>query len=192
MKSEQFIIKLKQFNKSFYTLADMQIIVMQSRSVLRVLLSRLVKDGKLLRLQKNIYVLKDKVIDYEFIAAQIDSTSYISFESALSVYGILSQIPYVMTFATAKRSKKITLGSQKIVYRKLKMALINNYVLEKNRKIATPEKAFLDTLYMIDRGKMSLSLTELDLSILNKKKLQILVKIYPKNVQKQVAELLKK
>jgi predicted transcriptional regulator of viral defense system len=189
MKSEQLIEKLKKINKSFYNIADLEKITGQSRSAVRVLLGRLVLAEKLIRLRRDIYVIKDNAIDYRLIAQQIDDSSYVSFESALAEYGILSQIPYALILATNKKSKTIFLGDQEIIYRKIKKDLFGGYVMVEKIKIATPEKALLDLIYLKYRGKSKLSLEELDLDMIDKNELIKLSIKYPNGVKKIVKSL---
>jgi predicted transcriptional regulator of viral defense system len=190
MKTNNLLEKLNSLNKTFYTINDVLTIANQSRQTTRVALSRLVKRGELQRLIKNIYIPKNKVVDLEAVAEQIDAGSYLSFESALSRYGILSQIPYTITMATTKKSKIFTIGEQQIVYRKIKPELFGGYIIENNLRLATPEKALLDMLYLISRGKVFMSLDELDLSVINKRLLSQMVEKYPKKVRAMVGNLM--
>jgi len=183
MKSEELIEKLNNLNKAYYTAKDIALITGSAIPVVRVLLNRLVKRGKLIRLQKNIYIIKNKLINNELIAQQINTSSYLSFESALNRAGILSQVPYAITLATTKRSKTITLGGQEVIFRKLKNNLFFGYYLENNLKIAYPEKAFLDTVYLISRGKSKANLAEFDLTKLNRARLKKFINKYPKKVK---------
>ncbi|MFH1522621.1 MAG: hypothetical protein ABIE43_02265 [Patescibacteria group bacterium] len=189
MKSEELIKQLNKYNKAYYTIADIELITGQLNPVVRVLLNRMAKNNKLIRLQKNIYITKEKLINYELIAQQIDSNCYTSFETILSQAGILSQVPYAITLASTKRSKKITLGNQEISYRKIKKSLAFGYYLENNVKTAYPEKALLDTLYLVSRGKLSLSLNELDFSSVNRKRLKNYINKYPKNIREMCKKL---
>ncbi|MFH1427767.1 MAG: hypothetical protein ABIG60_04555 [Patescibacteria group bacterium] len=188
MTSEKLIEKLNNYNKSFYSISDLEIITGQSRPVLRVVLNRLVKKNKIIRLQKNLYVLNYN-INYELIAEQLNPESYISFETVLAQAGILSQIPYSLTLATTKRSKTITLGQQEIIYRKIKSSLYFGYFLDNQVKIAYPEKALLDLLYLILRGKSKANLEELDFTKINKESFKKYLAKYPKNVKKKCKEL---
>ena len=188
MRSEELIKKLIKINKSFYTTADIIKITGRPRQSVLVTLNRLVEAGKLVRLRRNNYVLAGQNINYELIAEQINPESYISFESALSRYGILSQIPYSLTLATTSRSRIIILGNREIIYRKIKKDLFGNYKIENNIRVAYPEKAFLDLLYLISRGQSRMNLDELDLSVFNRSKLKRLSKKYPQYTK----DLLKK
>jgi len=189
MKSQDLLEKLNKFAKTFYTIADVQLITGQTRPVTRVLLNRLTADEKLIRLARNMYVTREMIVDCELIAQQLDILSYISFETALSRFGILSQIPYAITLATVKKSKTIFLGDRRIIYRKIKEPLFFGYFLENNLKIAYPEKALLDFLYLISRGKIKVSLKEMDFSRVNQTRLNKFIKKYPDSVKKISREI---
>jgi predicted transcriptional regulator of viral defense system len=109
--------------------------------------------------------------------------SYLSFEAALSRYGILSQIPYAVTFATPQRSRRLVLGDTTVEFRQLKRALFFGYTLESGLYVAEPEKALLDQLYMASRGLASLAWDELDLSMLDRERLRAYATHFPATVQ---------
>lgn len=186
MKTSKLLEKLDSVNKTFYTINDILIITKQPRSTVRVALNRLVKQGELRRIIRNIYIPENRIVDLEVVAEQIDASSYLSFESALSRYGILSQIPYAVTLATNNKSKVFTVGEQQIVFRKIKPEFFGGYIIENNLRVATPEKALLDILYLISRGKAFISLDELDLSVVNKNLLLKMTEKYPKKVRETV------
>lgn len=173
----QTLIALK---KPYYTAADFEKILTQKRQSLYVALSRLVKEGVLKRLQNNVYVFTLQDINFEAIGNQLYYPSYLSFESALSRYGIVSQIPYTVTFAVFKRPKKIQLGDKEIEFRRLKKDLFFGYNLENGVFIAEPEKALLDQLYMVSLGKGTLSLDELNLKNISSSKLKKMALKFPK------------
>jgi hypothetical protein len=158
--------------KPYFTVADLEKILGLKRASLYVTLSRLVKAGILVRLRKNAYKLFLTESDLEKSANELYFPSYLSFESALSKYGILSQIPYTLTFATTRPSKKIVLGDTAIEYRHMKGVLFFGYILENGRYIATPEKALLDELYLMSRGKTKINIEELDLKEIDSKSLK--------------------
>ena len=109
--------------------------------------------------------------DAEKVANEIYYPSYLSFEKALSNYGILSQAPYTYTFATLRPTKKVTIGGFEIEYSHLKKELFFGYVLKDGKNLALPEKALLDQLYMASRGLRAVNIEELDLKEINKVKL---------------------
>lgn len=159
---------LRGLNKEFFTIADMEKITGLPRQSLKVALSRLTKSGVLVRLSRGIYQLSILEVDVKKIANQLYYPSYLSFESALSLYGILSQIPYTQTFAALKKSKKMTLYDTEVEFTQLKEELFFGYKLEQGIYIAEPEKALLDQLYLVSRGKRNISVEELDFKNINK------------------------
>ena len=190
MKSEELIEKIKKINKAFYTAADISKVSGLSRSSVLVLLNRLAKGGRLIRLRRNCYIFPDKKIDLELIAAQIDPDGYVSFESALARFGILSQIPYSLTMATPNRSKKIKVGEREIIFRKIKKNLKGDIFLENGIQIASAEKALLDMVYLVSRGQSDFNFDELDWRTINKKKLKKLSEKYPKYSQSFLDKLI--
>lgn len=182
-KDIDLVKKLTGFGKSYFTVADLEKILDLKKDSLYVTLNRLVKNGVLIRLRKNIYSLFTQVLDHEKIANELYFPSYVSFELALSKYSILSQIPYTQTLATTRPPKKTEIGGVAVEYSHLPKNLFFGYVLKDGKYIAEPEKALLDQLYMVSRGKRSLHIEELDLKDINKKKLKEYAKKYPSYIK---------
>lgn len=162
-KDSELITKLMGFPKPYFTVTDLEKILGLKRESLYVTLSRLVKAGVLVRLRKNAYKLFIGEADLEKAANELYFPSYLSFETALSKYGILSQIPYTLTFATTRPSKRIVLRDTEVEYRHLKSDLFFGYTLEGGKTVAAAEKALLDELYLMSRGKAKIDIEELDL-----------------------------
>jgi predicted transcriptional regulator of viral defense system len=189
MNDIKFIQTLKSFNKPYFTLFDLEKILKVKKDSLYVTLNRLVKSGVLIRLKRGIYQPEFQEPELEKTANELYYPSYLSFESALSRYGILSQIPATLTFATAKKSKKLYLMDREIEYRQLKKDYFFGYMLDNGIYIAEPEKALLDQLYMISRGKTSNDMSEWSLVNLKKNKFIQYSKKFPKSVQKKAKKL---
>jgi len=188
--SQEFLEKLKKIDKTYFSLKDFEKIWSGQKKSLKVVVSRLVKSGKLKRIQRNFYFLPEKIFEIEKIANQIYSPSYLSFESALSWWGILSQIPYVLTFATTLKTKKIEMGKTKIEYRKIKKELFFGFQLQKGIYIALPEKALLDTFYLASLGKLEINFQNLDYSKIQKKELFRWLKKFPSKTKKLAMKFL--
>ncbi|MCD6085402.1 hypothetical protein J7J41_00165 [bacterium] len=189
--SEKFLKKLKEIGKSYYTLADLSKIYPGEKDSLKVLLSRLTKKKKILRLKRDVYILPEKFSEIEKIANQIYFPSYLSFESALSFFGVLSQIPYSLIFATLLKSKKITLLDTSIEYRQIKKELFFGYFLKNGLYLASPEKALLDLLYFVSLGKLKTNSKNIDFSKIRKKKLFKYLDKYPLKTKNLVKEIFK-
>jgi len=115
-----------------------------------------VKKELLERIMKGIYKLKETTIKDEFLlASYLDENSYISLESALSFYGMIPEYPYSITSVTTKKTKKIKTNYGIFSYRKIKTDLFfgfklitgDNYLY----RLATPEKALFDFIYLNQR-----------------------------------------
>lgn len=192
MNNIKFLQKLTETGQPYFTTTDLGKILDVSQQSLSVTLNRLVKDGVLIRLKRGVYqpVFQDRKL--EKVANELYYPSYLSFESALSRYGILSQTPYVLTFATSKPSKRLNLGDKEVEYRQLKKEYFFGYILENGIYVAEPEKALLDHLYMISRGLSADQISELSLIGLDKNKLIKYSRKFPSLVQSQVKELIPK
>jgi len=186
----ELVRNIIRFNKPYWSVADLEkILGYRSRQTLLVVLHRLVREGVLTRMRRGIYRVSIHSVEGAHLANLLYTPSYLSFESALSRYGILSQIPYAMTLATTRRSKKMTLDGTAVEYRQLREDLFFGHRLEKGLDIAEPEKALLDALYLVTRGKLSLALEELDLSGLSLKKLDSYGSRFPRYVQAALAKI---
>jgi hypothetical protein len=191
MRRKIDIEKLKNYDKAFFTLSDIGKIFNAKNGILKVALNRWVKSGKITRLRKNAYQLPDKIYDAKKAASELYQPCYLSFESALNEYSILSQIPYVLTFATTNKSKKIVLEKQRVEYRQIKKDLFFGYELKNGIFAALPEKALCDQLYFISRGLAALNFKELNLSSISLKKVLLFAKKYPKATRILVKNLQK-
>lgn len=189
IKTINLIKTLFSLDKGYFTSADLEKITGLAKNSLKVAVYRLIKKGLLTKIKRGIYQLTFSQIDVRKIANQLYYPSYLSFESALSQYGILSQIPYSQTFATPKRSKKIILWETQIEYRQLQTELFFGYVLTGGLYLAEPEKALLDQLYLVSRGKTTLNIEELDLTKIKKKKLIAYARKFPGYVMSLVNEI---
>lgn len=187
----QLINKLSSLRKAYFTLADLEKVLNLPRETLYVTANRLVKEGVLLRLAKNVYVPFTQMVDEEKIADELYFPSYLSFEKALSNYGILSQIPFTLTFATTRPPKQIILRDTELEYTHIKESLFFGYILTNGKNIAEPEKALLDELYLMSRGKRGINLEELDLRDISKAKFFAYAGRFPSYIGSLVAKIKK-
>ena len=183
----ELIKKLMDLRKPYFTVADLERVLGLKKKSIYVTLNRLTKSGVLTRLKKNVYMVFTGEVDAEKIANEIYYPSYLSFEKALSDYGILSQIPYTLTFATVRPSKKLTIADWQVEYSHIKKSLFFGYEVINEKNIACPEKALLDELYLVSRGLRKINIDELDLREINKEKLEE----YAKNFPPYIGDLLK-
>lgn len=153
MNTIKLLRMLEKTGKEYYTPADLGKITGLSRGALKVRLSRLKKAGAIESLGRGMYFAPGTKTDPEKAANDAVYPSYISFSSALSKYGIISEVPYVLELAITKPTRRKRIGNVNVLYRKLKKNLFFGYSLEAGVFIAEPEKAFLDLLYLKLSGK---------------------------------------
>ncbi len=189
MTTFDFMQRLQTLNRDYFTVADLEKITALSRPSLKVAVSRLTEKGALTRLKRGVYASSAALIDVPKIANQLYYPSYLSFESALSRYGILSQMPATETFATLKQTKRMSIFGTAIEFRQVKENLFFGYRLENGMYIAEPEKALLDMLYMVARGKGNMGLQELDLRSIGRKKFAEYAKKFPRYLESLTQEV---
>lgn len=190
MKTIEFIKTIERLRRPFYTISDIEKITGQSRDSLYVVLNRLVAGGLLERIGRGIYRIFTKPSDIEKVAASLYMPNYLSFESALSRYGILTLIPYTMTFATTRKTRRFTIEGREIEFRQIKKDLFWGYDVEGGIYIAKPEKAFLDLVYFASRGKATIDLDEIDMNKLSKSKLRMFLKKFPEYTRQYLDKIL--
>ena len=130
---------------------------------------KLVAEKFLLRLKKGVYLSVFNPPDSFEIANAIYIPSYISLESALNYYGILSQFPYSLTSVSPKKSKKVLIDEKEYEYVQLNYKLYWGFRREGETLIACPEKALLDMIYIVSKGLRRIEFEDLDYSPINKR-----------------------
>jgi predicted transcriptional regulator of viral defense system len=178
--------KLLSLRKPYFSVADLEKLLGRQRPALYVTLNRLVHAGVLVRLRRGAYQVALQPPALARVANTLVYPSYLSFESALSRYGILSQVPYTLTFATPLRSRRLMLGDTAVEFHQLKDELFFGYVLADGLYVAEPEKALLDQLYLVSRGLATLALDELELASLDRARLREHAARFPAAVQASV------
>lgn len=153
MATDNLIAKLYQSPKTILTTKDLALIWEETNTV--NLLSKAkyyVKQGLLIRLTRGVFA-KSKEYDVKELATSIYTPSYISFETVLREAGIIFQhFDAVFVAGPYPITKKIE--SHTITFRKLKDSVLYSALgikNEKNYSIATPERAFLDTIYLFPK-----------------------------------------
>lgn len=138
-----------------------------SRAHASQLLSRLAEFGHLLHLKRGTWAFRDRV---EIMALPQYLTnpfpSYISLQSALYYHGMISQIPAVTYAVSVARTKRYETPLGVISVHHVHPSFFFGYEARENAdiKIATPEKALIDFLYLSPaKSKLFHSLPEVEL-----------------------------
>ncbi len=161
----------------------------------RVLCSRYVKSGLLVKLKNNLYVTSQKwesiSRDELFAAANLlQVPSYISLMSALTYYEVTTQVQQsFVESASVKRTAEYNVNGVAFRFYKVKKEFYFGFVRENNLFIATKEKALLDAVYLFSFGKYRFDISAIDLNKLDRKRLLNLARIYPAKTRKIVRKI---
>jgi len=180
----------KQLYKSknnFFTLQQLKGVLNIKEPSLYKIIQKLLTANILTKIEKDKYFLTDSQISDFALANYLYQPSYISLESALNFYGVLSQFPYEITSVTTKKSKEKVFQGKLFTYRKLKKDLYFGYQKIEDYLIAYPEKALLDQLYLYSKGLKSINLDEYNLKLLKVSRVREYLKKYPSTKQFQKA-----
>ncbi|MDA2936255.1 hypothetical protein MYX06_03495 [Patescibacteria group bacterium AH-259-L05] len=113
------------------------------------------KKGYITKATNSYYVFADKKLsehDLNFIANKIYEPSYLSLEYALQYYSLIPEAVFLRTSVTPRKTRQIRTPLGNFLYQTVKNSLFFGYTLETidniTFKIAEPEKALLDFLYL--------------------------------------------
>ena len=127
------------------------------------LLSRWVKNGKVIRIKRGIYMSREyydrHLNEWEFLgllSSIINPNSYLSKEYLLQKYGVMTESVMVVTAVTTKNTSKVASKQGSFLYYHIKPELFGGYA-EKvvggvRVKEATVGKALFDYLYFRPHG----------------------------------------
>ncbi len=147
---ERAIEKLYQAKKTIYTTHDLALVWNErDENNLKAKIAYYVKKKDLHRITRGVFA-KDDAYEVKELATSLYTPSYVSFETVLREAGLIFQ-HYNETFVAAPYSMQKTYDEHTFTFRKLKNTVLfaNAGILNKDSyAIASPERAFLDTLYL--------------------------------------------
>jgi predicted transcriptional regulator of viral defense system len=118
------------------------------------LVTKLVKNGWLIRIKRGLYTISDLssrgflTLSPYVVANLLVSNSYVSFESALQQYGMFDQLTGKTISVSLKMYKTVKLSSTEYSFVKTKPEYYFGWqevnIDNRNVRIATPEKALID------------------------------------------------
>src|SRR3989344_4311672 len=189
MKKNQLIEKIEHLGKDVFDISDVKKLF-PAEAHINTTIKRLRDSTVITQITRCVYMLRGHSFDVEKLATTIYYPSYISFESALSKYGIINQGLYGLTLATTRHSKKITLKEIECYYSQIKPELFFGFNLTGGTYIAEPEKALLDTLYLISRGTKTKSYHDWHTEELDKNKVKKYLPPFGPTVRKLVHQVI--
>lgn len=166
MNATEAFARLSRLGVPVLRTADAAAALGLSASAASVTLSRLAKAGLLRRVRSGTWWIGDGLDPLrlpEFLTAPLPS--YVSLLSALSIHGLIEQLPQVTYAVTLARSQRITTSVGLVSLHHIDPGLFGGFVtLESGVRIATPEKALFDLAYLSGgRSRRFASLPELEL-----------------------------
>jgi hypothetical protein len=147
---DSLIAKLYQSSKTILSNKDLALVWdINDEQSLYAKTAYYVKQGALIRLTRGVFA-KNKDFNAKELATSIYTPAYISFETVLREAGVIFQ-HYEAIFVATKWTKTMAIGKSTITFRKLKDPVLFNPAgikTKDNYSIATPERAFLDMIYL--------------------------------------------
>ncbi|MEI6290972.1 MAG: hypothetical protein WCP19_11125 [Chloroflexota bacterium] len=149
---------------------------------IRLQLTRWTNSGLLLQLRRGLYALAppyQKISPHPFLVAnQLKRGSYVSLQTALSYYGMIPEVVYMITSVTVGRPCRFQKQLGRFDFRHIKTDLFRGYKLQdfmgQKAFIASPEKALLDLLYLQAGSSDPAYINELRLQNLDQLNLELL------------------
>jgi predicted transcriptional regulator of viral defense system len=186
------INELRSISRLYFGYEDIARALKIDPASARVSASRYVRLGLLMRLKRNTYVLRERWRtagrEERFALANLgQSPSYISLMTALDYHEITTQVQRALIESVAvKRTKELSLNGAIFRYTKIGIALYFGFIRQQNFFIATPEKAFLDAVYLMSFGRYALDLAAIDGEKLNRKEIRRMSRNYPTQTRKML------
>lgn len=178
IEAEQKILSL---NQPIIKTNDVATYLKISYSHASKLLARLVQAGKFVRLMRGKWATTkqlDPLILPEYLTAPFPT--YISLQTALFYHGMISQIPHTIYAVSLARTQQVKTEFANISIHHLQPEFFFDFEMVGDIKIATPEKALIDILYLGARSKLFKSLPEVEIpKSFNFKKANAIIKKIP-------------
>jgi len=184
--SKNIILELYKNPRTVFRIMDIAMLLdIEKTESLRKILNYYVKSGRLLNPRKGFYAKED--YKSEELACLLYPPTYISLEYVLQRAGIIFQYDSTITCASYL-TRELEIDKQSFSYRQIKGEILTNttgiILNENNINIATPERAFLDMLYLNKNFYFD------NLHILDKKKVKYLLPVYnSQTLEKRVTNL---
>lgn len=165
MQLGEVYAKIKLLNQPSFQTRDIVALLNLTTTTASKVLSRLAKQGHLLQLRSGLWALPEKIKHFmlpEKLTAPFPS--YVSLQSALYYHGMIEQIPEIIYAVSLARTKVFKTSLATVSVHHIPAAFYFGYInVENSIKIATPEKALLDFLYLHpSKNRLFTTLPELE------------------------------
>jgi|TARA_B100000315_G_C14590599_1_gene595526 predicted transcriptional regulator of viral defense system len=176
---------LKEIEKLLFSADDVASAMAIKPESAHVLCSRYVSGGYLTRAKRNLYILNenwDHLSEEDFfqIANRLQVPSYVSFSTALSYYGLTTQLRQgIIESVVTKRSYRKNIKKLEFIFYRFPLKYYSGFVREDGIFIASPEKALADALYLTSLGRYGLDFSALEFSKFNLSEIERNLKLFP-------------
>jgi len=181
----------------FFTIEDVVALLRIDRRSAQVLCSRYVKNGQFIRLKRDFYVLEQNWANYsreDFlrIANFLQVPSYISLMTALSVYGVTTQVQQdYFESVSLRQSVSYSVKGKIFDFHKVKKLYYFGFQKRNGVFIASKEKALVDAVYLWSFGRYPLDWASLDLDAINKEEVLRMSELFPKRTKNVLKKICK-
>ncbi|MBI1884116.1 MAG: hypothetical protein HYS08_07930 [Chlamydiae bacterium] len=160
MSKYDVLSAIKELDRSIFTTHELSLCCGGKRSSTVQALRHLEKKGIVLRIARGLWSLQlgsHKLSPYSVIPYLLNQhRAYISFTSALHLYGIIEQIPQVVTLAAGVHTRTVRTKVGTFLIHQIAPSFFKGFDWYQGRGtflIAEPEKALVDCLYLSARKK---------------------------------------
>ncbi len=166
MKAATALAHLRGLGKPVVTTNDVTLALGLERSAATQTLRRLAAEGHLKKIRHGVWAVDpavDPLLLPEFLTAPFPS--YVSFQSALFLRGMVSQVPHVIYVASLAQTRRVKTSLGAFSIHRLAPTFFGGYDLHQSGvRLATPEKALVDALYLgPTRSRMFAHLPEIEI-----------------------------
>jgi len=153
-KEKSILSFIKELDRPIFTTFELATISGKSLSTVTQSLNYLESQGVIFKIYRGVWgeAGSDRISPYTVIPFLLPSNrAYVSFISALHLYGIIEQIPRVITVAATSHTKIIKTSIGTYAIHRIAPWFFDGFIWYKgteNFLIAEPEKALIDSLYL--------------------------------------------
>ncbi|OGL88474.1 hypothetical protein A3I42_03300 [Candidatus Uhrbacteria bacterium RIFCSPLOWO2_02_FULL_49_11] len=151
---------LREKNIQLFTPLDLERHFRVRTHTVLVFLVRNMKRGVYVQAKRGLYYDTQVVPSEMELANKLYQPSYLSFEYALSHWGVIPETVYTITSVTTKASREFVVNGVSFIYARMKPSVFTGYAAKeiqgRSVLMALPEKAFVDYLYFVDLKKKAL------------------------------------
>ena len=167
MSATEALARLRRLGKPLVTTEEAALALKATRSAVSHALRRLEQARLVQRVRHGLWAVDPPVEPLllpEYLTTPLPA--YVSFQSALFLHGLISQVPEVIYVASLARTRRIKTRLGTFSIHRLAPGFFGGYetVPASGVHLATPEKALLDTLYLVPaRSRLFARLPEVEL-----------------------------